>query len=90
MIYDLALEVGGPTRSCVGLAFPSKNNSENKPLLIHERDAFVYFDESRCRGADMKFRTDARAALARGLTGLEVYCVDIWLPTDCFLNFILP
>jgi hypothetical protein len=21
---------------------------------IHEKDAFVFFDESRCRGADMK------------------------------------
>lgn len=26
---------------------------------IHERDAFVYFDESRCRGADMKLKDDA-------------------------------
>lgn len=30
---------------------------------IHERDAFVYFDESRCRGADMKLRENATAVL---------------------------
>eukprot|EP00965_Chrysotila_dentata_P092302 3046715-Pleurochrysis_carterae.AAC.1 len=34
---------------------------------IHERDAFVYFDESRCRGADMKLLSDAKAVLTIGL-----------------------
>ena len=33
---------------------------------IHERDAFVFFDESRCRGADMKLRGDAVALLTVG------------------------
>ncbi|KAL1498573.1 hypothetical protein AB1Y20_013890 [Prymnesium parvum] len=33
---------------------------------IHEKDAFVYFDESRCRGADMKLCTDAKAVLTIG------------------------
>ena len=33
---------------------------------IHERDAFVFFDESRCRGSDMKLRTDAVALLTVG------------------------
>ena len=33
---------------------------------IHERDAFVFFDESRCRGADMKLRDDAVALLTVG------------------------
>ena len=33
---------------------------------IHESEAFVYFDESRCRGADMKLSSDARALLTIG------------------------
>lgn len=33
---------------------------------IHESDAFVYFDESRCRGADMKLKSDAKAVLTIG------------------------
>ena len=33
---------------------------------IHERDAFVFFDESRCRGADMKLNADARATVTVG------------------------
>jgi len=33
---------------------------------IHERDAFVYFDESRCRGTDMKLKADAVAFLTAG------------------------
>ena len=33
---------------------------------IHEKDAFVYFDESRCRGADMKLKPDAMAILTVG------------------------
>ena len=33
---------------------------------IHERDCFVYFDESRCRGADMKLLPDAMAVLTIG------------------------
>jgi len=33
---------------------------------IHERDAFVYFDESRCRGTDMKLKGDAMAFLTAG------------------------
>ena len=33
---------------------------------IHERDAFVYFDESRCRGADMKLPACATAVLTIG------------------------
>jgi hypothetical protein len=33
---------------------------------IHERDAFVFFDESRCRGADMKLKPKAVAALTIG------------------------
>ena len=33
---------------------------------IHERDAFVYFDESRCRGADMVLRPEACAVLTLG------------------------
>jgi hypothetical protein len=33
---------------------------------IHESDAFVYFDESRCRGADMKLKADATAVLTLG------------------------
>jgi hypothetical protein len=33
---------------------------------IHERDAFVYFDESRCRGADMKLLQTAKAVLCLG------------------------
>eukprot|EP00965_Chrysotila_dentata_P232492 6198996-Pleurochrysis_carterae.AAC.1 len=34
---------------------------------IHESDAFVYFDESRCRGADMKLLSTAKAVLTIGL-----------------------
>ena len=33
---------------------------------IAERDAFVIFDEARCRGADMRLRRDARALLTLG------------------------
>ena len=33
---------------------------------IHEKDAFVYFDESRCRGADMKLLPKASATLTLG------------------------
>lgn len=33
---------------------------------IHERDAFVFFDESRCRGADMKLEHNAKAVLCLG------------------------
>ena len=33
---------------------------------VHERDAFVYFDESRCRGADMKLNSTAVAGLTIG------------------------
>ena len=33
---------------------------------IHESDAFVYFDESRCRGADMKLNSNATAVLTIG------------------------
>lgn len=33
---------------------------------IQEKDAFTYFDESRCRGADMKLSSDARAVLTIG------------------------
>ena len=33
---------------------------------LHERDCLVYFDESRCRGADMKLNTDALAVLTIG------------------------
>jgi len=37
---------------------------ENSP--VQEKDAFVYFDESRCRGADMKLSRYAVAALTIG------------------------
>ena len=33
---------------------------------VHEREAFVYFDESRCRGADMKLNSTAVAGLTIG------------------------
>ena len=33
---------------------------------IHEQDAFVYFDESRCRGTDMKLKINAEAVLTLG------------------------
>lgn len=33
---------------------------------IRESEAFVFFDESRCRGADMKLRSDAKALLTIG------------------------
>eukprot|EP00957_Ditylum_brightwellii_P124079 9458160-Ditylum_brightwellii.AAC.1 len=33
---------------------------------ISERDAFVIFDEPRCRGSDIKLRVDARALLTIG------------------------
>ena len=33
---------------------------------VQEQEAFVYFDESRCRGADMKLSPDAVAALTIG------------------------
>ena len=33
---------------------------------VHERDTFVIFDEARCRGADMKLKPDAVAALSIG------------------------
>ena len=33
---------------------------------IHESEAFVFFDESRCRGADMKLSPDAKAILTIG------------------------
>ena len=33
---------------------------------IHEKDAFVYFDESRCRGTDMKLKTNSEAVLTLG------------------------
>jgi hypothetical protein len=34
---------------------------------IHERDAFVIFDEARSRGADMKLAPNAYAAITLGL-----------------------
>ena len=33
---------------------------------IRERDAFVYFDDSRCRGADMRLKSDAVGMLTLG------------------------
>ena len=36
----------------------------SSPIL--ERDCFVFFDESRCRGADMKLRADATAVVTVG------------------------
>jgi hypothetical protein len=36
-------------------------------MPIHERDCFVYFDESRCRGSDMKLLPRASALLTLGL-----------------------
>ena len=33
---------------------------------IHEQDSFVYFDESRCRGTDMKLKLNAEAVLTLG------------------------
>ncbi len=33
---------------------------------IHERDAFVIFDERHCRGADMKLRRRGRAVVSLG------------------------
>eukprot|EP01034_Spumella_vulgaris_P031843 gene31843-39333_t len=36
-------------------------------MPIHERDCFVYFDESRCRGSDMKLLPHASALLTLGL-----------------------
>jgi len=33
---------------------------------LHERDCFVIYNESHCRGADMKLRTDALAVLTLG------------------------
>ena len=33
---------------------------------IHEREAFVFFDESRCRGADMRLEHNAKAVLCLG------------------------
>ena len=33
---------------------------------IHEKDAFVYFDESRTRGADMKLNVNSCAVLTLG------------------------
>jgi hypothetical protein len=33
---------------------------------IHESEAFVFFDESRCRGADMKLKPKARAVVTIG------------------------
>lgn len=33
---------------------------------IRDRDAFAYFDESRCRGADLKLRHDATAVVTVG------------------------
>ena len=44
---------------------------ENSP--VKERDAFVFFDESRCRGADMKLAPDAVAALTIGPDMCKVY-----------------
>jgi hypothetical protein len=44
-------------------------NGSTKPKQsspIHERDAFVYYDESRCRGADMKLRATDEAILSLG------------------------
>jgi hypothetical protein len=44
-------------------------NGSTKPRHsspIHERDAFVYYDESRCRGADMKLRPTDGAILSLG------------------------
>ena len=33
---------------------------------VTEWDAFVYYDESRCRGADMRLRPDDQAVLSLG------------------------
>eukprot|EP00892_Ulva_mutabilis_P000057 jgi/Ulvmu1/10051/UM059_0101.1 len=35
-------------------------------LPIHEADAFVIFDEARCRGSDMKLQAEAKAVLTLG------------------------
>ena len=43
-----------------GLSWPKHSSP------IPERNAFVYFDESHCRGADMQLRIDARAVLTLG------------------------
>ena len=44
----------------------SGNNWPKAISPIHESDCFVYFDDSHCRGADMKLSPDATAVLTIG------------------------
>ena len=57
--FDIARN-GWWVRDSLGRAWPKHSSP------IQEKDGFVYFDESRTRGADMKLRSDASAVLTLG------------------------
>ena len=57
--FDIARN-GWWVRDKLGRSWPKHSSP------IHERDGFVYFDESRTRGADMKLNVNACAVLTLG------------------------
>jgi hypothetical protein len=50
---------------------------------IKEKDAFIYFDESHCRGSDMKLKSNAVALLTLG----RKMCKDKLMQVYIFINF---
>ena len=60
IVYFDLVKNGWWVRNKYGRAWPKHSSP------IHERDGFVYFDESRTRGADMKLSMNSRAILTLG------------------------
>ena len=60
IVYFDLVKNGWWVRDKYGRAWPKHSSP------IHERDGFVYFDESRTRGADMKLSINSRAVLTLG------------------------
>ena len=60
IVYFDLVKNGWWVRDKYGRAWPKHSSP------IHERDGFVYFDESRTRGADMKLSINSRAILTLG------------------------
>ena len=60
IVYFDLVKNGWWVRDKYGRAWPKHSSP------IHERDGFVYFDESRTRGADMKLNINSRAVLTLG------------------------
>ena len=60
IVYFNIARNGWWVRDKVGREWPKHSSP------IHERDGFVYFDDSRTRGADMKLNSDSSAVLTLG------------------------